>query len=227
MTTKYWYMEIRTDHRSFFVFDLDDTLYPEVDFLRSGFREIARQLEHRTGTDSYAAMWSEYRRGGNAFEWVLSEFQSYWPELTIDLLLTIYREHVPTIRLRPAAAAFLKELSRLQIPAGLITDGRGITQRNKLKGLGLADYFCDTIISEEFGSAKPDERNYRYFERKYPGRSFSYFGDNTAKDFITPARLGWFTCCLKDDGQHIHPQAFDHLSFADVVIHSFDEIQLT
>ncbi|WP_276482112.1 HAD family hydrolase [Paraflavitalea pollutisoli] len=220
-------MHIKTDHRSFFVFDLDDTLYREIDFLHSGYRTIARVLEEKTGTNHYADMVTLYQGGGNVFEWIISNFRQQWPDLAMPVLLTLYREHMPSISLYKEAAGLLQQLKQRNIPAGLITDGRSITQRNKLKALGLADYFSDTIISEEFGSEKPDERNYRYFENKYPGFDFSYFGDNTTKDFIAPANLGWFTCCLKDDGYHIHPQAFDHAAFPAAVIQSFEEIQLT
>lgn len=220
-------MQLRTDHRAFFVFDLDDTLYREIDFLYSGYRAIAHELEARTGTDHYAGMLARYGRNENVFGWIVDTFKAQWPELTREMLLTLYREHIPAITLRREAAALLSELKQRNIPAGLITDGRSITQRNKLQALGLGGYFADTIISEEFGSEKPDERNYRYFENKYPGYTFHFFGDNTTKDFITPARLGWFTCCLKDDGHHIHPQAFDHPTFSAVVIQSFEEIQLT
>lgn len=220
-------MQIEIKHNSFFVFDLDDTLYPEIEFLRSGFRVIARQLEQRIGVHIYADMWQRYQARENVFAWVVDQHQSRWPGLTVEHLLKIYREHDPEIQLRPGAIALLDKLADREVPVGLITDGRSITQRNKLKALYLHEYFAETIISEEFGSEKPDERNYRYFEEKYPGCSFTYIGDNTTKDFLVPAKLGWLTCCLKDDGHHIHTQAFDLPSRPSWVIDSFEEIQLT
>ncbi|MDF2189672.1 HAD family hydrolase [Paraflavitalea sp. CAU 1676] len=220
-------MQIEIKPNSFFVFDLDDTLYPEIEFLRSGFRVIARQLEQRTGTNVYEEMWVRYRAGENVFAWIAGQYQDQWPGLTVAQLLKIYREHEPEIQLRLGAIDLLNRLAAMKVPAGLITDGRSITQRNKLKALYLHDYFTDTIISEEFGSEKPAERNYRYFEEKYPGRQFTYIGDNTTKDFLAPAKLGWFTCCLKSDGNNIHTQVFDLPSCPAAVINSFDEIQLT
>ena len=58
------------------------------------------------------------------------------------------------------------------------------------------------IVSEEFGSEKPDERNYLYFSEKL------YVGDNPQKDFLAPNRLGWETICLLDNGENIHCQDF-------------------
>ena len=67
----------------------------------------------------------------------------------------------------------------------------------------------DIIISEEFGSGKPSEANFRYFMERYPKvAQLAYVGDNLRKDFITPKRLGWETFCLLDDGRNNHPQDF-------------------
>ncbi len=219
-------MRIKIRPNSFFVFDLDDTLFPEITFLRSGYRVIAARLAPLAGVSIYEDMWQRYTNGENVFQWIIDQYQEALPQITMDDLLKEYREHMPDITLRVEAARLLDDLSTLSIPAGLITDGRSITQRNKLKALQLDNYFSDVIISEEFGSAKPDERNYRYFQDKYPGREFYYFGDNTAKDFVAPARLGWITCCIKDNGTHIHAQSFTGQPYPSKLIASFDEIQL-
>ncbi|AXY75542.1 HAD family hydrolase [Paraflavitalea soli] len=219
-------MQIRIKPNSFFVFDLDDTLFPEITFLQSGFRAIAARLAPLTGTSVYEDMWQRYTNGENVFQWLIHQYHEALPGMTMDDLLKEYRDHMPDIKLRREAAELLDQLLMLDIPAGLITDGRSITQRNKLKALQLDNYFSDVIISEEFGSAKPDEKNFRYFQDKYPGRKFYYFGDNTAKDFEAPARLGWITCCIKDNGTHIHAQSFTGQPYPSNLIASFDEIQL-
>lgn len=219
-------MQIRIKPNSFFVFDLDDTLFPEITFLQSGFRAIAARLAPLIGASIYEDMWQRYTDRENVFQWIMDQYQEALPAMTMNDLLKEYREHVPDITLRRGVAGLLNSLTALSIPAGLITDGRSITQRNKLKALQLDNYFSDVIISEEFGSAKPDERNYRYFQDKYPNREFYYFGDNTAKDFVAPARLGWITCCIKDNGTHIHTQSFTGQPYPFNLIASFDEIQL-
>src|SRR5690606_34560020 len=108
-----------------------------------------------------------------------------------------YREHMPEIKLREGVIEFLEELKNHQVPLGLITDGRSISQRNKLKALKIEGFFDDIIISEEFGSEKPDPENYLYFVNKYGKRDYYYIGDNTGKDFLIPARLGWNIICIK------------------------------
>lgn len=219
-------MEIKINPDSFLIFDLDDTLYPEIEFLQSGYQRIAGMLLPYIGTDIYADMWTGYRNGENVFQWVVQEFGSQVPLLSVVSLLTIYREHFPAIRLRKGVSALLEHLAYLHVPAGIITDGRSCTQRNKLQALHLEHYFKEVIISEEFGSEKPDERNFRFFMDKYPAHEFVFIGDNTSKDFITPARLGWHTICIKDDGTHIHPQIFGNRSYPACVIDSFESLQL-
>ena len=191
------------------IFDLDDTLYKEIDFLHSAYREIAAELQNEfflTGVYDY--MLSLYKQKVDVFGEVIRHFHL---PLQKDELLQCYRNHKPHIVLSDETRQLLGQLSSLY-PIGLITDGRSITQRNKIEALGLMPYLCSEkhiIISEEFHSAKPSERNYRYFQDLYPEKQFIYVGDNVEKDFIAPNHLDWNTICLLDDGRNIHPQSFE------------------
>ncbi len=190
------------------VFDLDDTLYKEIDYLKSAYRFIAEKLqtEHCPAENLYRVMLDAYDNGLNAF----SVVKSVWNiDAQIETLLHWYRTHVPNIALPKDSKNLLDYLLDKDIPIGILTDGRSITQRNKIKVLGLNRYILEqnVVISEEFGSEKPDEKNYRYFESQYPEIDyFIYVGDNPHKDFITPNRLGWKTVGLLDDGRNIHKQ---------------------
>jgi putative hydrolase of the HAD superfamily len=220
------HLKIKLDLKSFFVFDLDDTLFQEIDFLKSAYKYISAKIPVTGNANIYQEMLDKYYHKENVFEWLASSFQHLVPEMNVQWLLKEYREHLPAIVLSGASIAFLQTLKKRNISMGLITDGRSITQRNKLRALGIEGYFQDIIISEEFGSEKPDERNYLYFENKYPGMSFYFFGDNTSKDFIVPAKLGWRTICIKNSGDHIHPQSFDKNPIPDFIISGFGEIEL-
>jgi putative hydrolase of the HAD superfamily len=134
---------------------------------------------------------------------------------------------MPEITLSQETALFIEDLYGKKVKMGIITDGRSITQRNKLKALGIERYFSDIIISEEFGSGKPNGNNYVFFEDKYPGYSFYYMGDNTSKDFIIPQKLGWRMVCLRDNGNNIHKQSFDGSIKDLALISSFTEILIS
>jgi putative hydrolase of the HAD superfamily len=219
-------MQLKIDLQSFFIFDLDDTLFPEIEFLKSGYAVISSKLRQFINSDIFPEMMKRYQNEENVFEWILNQYQQKIPHLSIDWLLKEYREHIPAIELHEKTAGFLEELRNLNIPMGLVTDGRSTTQRNKLKALRIENYFTDIIVSEEFGSEKPDERNYLYFQNKYPEKNFYFFGDNTSKDFIVPKKLGWKTFCIKSSGSHIHKQSFDKEPVPDYIISGFEEIQL-
>ena len=190
------------------VFDLDDTLYKEQDYLQSAYHEIATLVESRYGAPQgiYDQMLRWWKKGENVFRLLID---TYNQELTVDDLLTIYRSHVPTIRLDDTIRNLLERLHQYAV-LGIITDGRSITQRHKVDALGLSAYIDehDILISEETGYEKPSDKPFRWFMEHYPSRTYYYIGDNPAKDFEAPNRLGWTTICLLDDGSNIHRQDF-------------------
>ena len=191
-----------------FVFDLDDTLYKEIDFLRSAYREIADWVEVEfSQTDIYPFMIKAYESKMDVFSLMIEKYDL--PLMTTDLL-RMYRTHKPNIRLEWGTCEMLDVL-RQECNLGIITDGYSIPQRNKFCALQLDRFIKedDLIISEEFGTEKPSKKNYLFFQHKYVNADFVYVGDNIKKEFVSPNRLGWKTVCLLDDGRNIHRQDFD------------------
>ena len=129
-----------------------------------------------------------------------------------ETLLKIYREHKPQLSLAPFVKNLLAHWARNGRQIGILTDGRSLTQRNKIRALGLDDYTNAIVISEEFGSEKPNVNNYRYFEERFPNSTYVYVGDNLAKDFVAPNRLGWTTVGVLDRGNNIHAQHFEKVA---------------
>lgn len=185
------------------VFDLDDTLYKEIDFTFSAFRHIARLLQPHVGADLYPLMRATYEDGKNAFDRIMDEYKL---PVCMAELVALYRFHEPVIDLCPAAASLLECLHVRGIRCGLVTDGRSQTQRSKLRALGLTSYFSHVVISEEIGSEKPAATNFSVFEERFPKARFVYVADNPRKDFVQPNHMGWRTIGLRDDGRNIHPQ---------------------
>lgn len=203
-------------------FDLDDTLYKEVDYLQSAYREIAAYaVEHCRGcSDSplvlaakaYDVMLVAFHRGENAFD-CLNNYLGI--DLPINEYLQIYRNHKPQISLSKEVVQALNSLRADDCVIGLVTDGRSVQQRNKIEALELNRWIAneDIVISEEFGSEKPTVANYEYFMKRYPlCHDFTYVGDNIRKDFVAPNALGWTTICLQDDGRNIHKQTIGTLN---------------
>ena len=103
---------------------------------------------------------------------------------------------------------FLEKILSHNIDFSIITDGRSISQRNKIKALGLYDLVKNIIISEETGFEKPHLNNFKILNRIYSNKKLIYIADNTSKDFLAPNSLNWDTICIKNNGQNIHPQDF-------------------
>lgn len=200
------------------VFDLDDTLYKEIDFLKSGYRKVAeyvgKQISLSSINDIYYDMLSWYSRGENAFE-KLNE--KYGLENSIKEYLDVYRYHQPNITLSEETKATLSELAGNGVLIGIISDGRAETQNNKIKALGLSEWISPelVIINEDKKYFKPNHWSYdrmmlKCFEKGVePDAEFYYVGDNVEKDFLAPKELGWISVCLLDDGKNIHKQSFD------------------
>src|SRR5689334_11476625 len=84
------------------VFDLDDTLFPEHEFVRSGFEAVAEWLEQRKSIAGFleAAM-AEFNAGtrGTIFNAVLKSIGASGKEELIPKMVEVYRNHAPKIRL--------------------------------------------------------------------------------------------------------------------------------
>lgn len=199
-----------------FVFDLDDTLIKEIDFLKSGYWAVSEFISKRVGLnirEVYGNLLDWYRTGQNAFAHLNEKYGLGTP---IEVYLDIYRFHTPDIHLSQDMVDTLNALQDAEIELGIVTDGRFITQKNKVDALGLAEWFdkkC-VIINSNPQFFKPNSYGYnRLMQVMYEkiGSSaieFTYIADNPEKDFIWPNANGWNTICLKDDGRNIHKQDF-------------------
>ena len=185
------------------VFDLDDTLVYEIDFLKSAFQEIATFVDSKD-ENLFDKMLQWYFDKENVFE----NLKNKYPKIEIQELKNKYRNHFPDFDSNSENRDLLISLKHSGHYLGLITDGFSITQRNKLKALNIENLLDLIIISEEFGSEKPNLNNFETFHQ-FDTQEYFYIGDNVSKDFITPNKLGWHTICLLDQGKNIHKQNFD------------------
>ncbi|MDE6485576.1 MAG: HAD family hydrolase [Duncaniella sp.] len=181
-------------------FDLDDTLYPEIEFVRSAYRAISA----RYSRPELSAMMDAAPSPREAFD--MAACLLGLPDAAP--LLRIYREHKPDISLAPEIESTLLELKNRGIALSLITDGRSLTQRNKISALGLDRYFDSNMvfISEETGADKMSGLPFRLTESTAISPPYFYIGDNPAKDFFQPRRMGWKTIMLNGVNRNIHTQ---------------------
>lgn len=182
------------------IFDLDDTLYDEIDYCRSGFEAVADFLTTvykvpLAPKDLFSAFWRQFD-GGNrteTFNEALKELDLPFDNQMIAGLVRIYRGHVPTIRLPKESRDCLVRLRRSYSMA-VLTDGYLPAQRLKIRALGIIGYLKCIFYTEQLGRQywKPSPAGFiKVLEtlRAQPSQAV-YVADNPTKDFIAPNQLG-------------------------------------
>lgn len=170
------------------IFDLDDTLYVESDFVASGYRAVARHVADRQGVDCrdvFYAMMATYVSAGRdaVMQMVVKRFLNSAVKLAD--LVQVYREHEPRIRLFPGYAGVLLSL-RARYRLGIVTDGLPEVQQRKVGALGLGSVVEHIVYTWEYGpeNEKPDPLGFLMILKQLdvaPSRSL-YVGDNAYKD---------------------------------------------
>jgi putative hydrolase of the HAD superfamily len=184
------------------IFDLDDTLYDEIDFCRSGFRAAAPHIAALSDAYSadavFAVLWKCFVTGkhGSTFNVSLAQLGIPCDGPLIHKLVEVYRTHLPTLTLPPESRAILEDLKN-RYTLGLLTDGFLPTQRLKVQALGIEHYFQAILYTEELGREfwKPSPRGFEKLLEQLRARPEEtvYIADNETKDFIAPNRLGLLT----------------------------------
>jgi putative hydrolase of the HAD superfamily len=199
------------------VFDLDDTLYDEIDYCKSGFTAVARYLSQtfprKITTDlAYTTLWDIFENGEHTqtFNHALSALDLTCDEKFIRGLILIYRKHIPKLHLPRESRQVLDHL-KLDFTLAMLTDGYLPGQRLKIKALGIQSYFKHVVYTEQLGRQfwKPSPAGYEALAKvlECPFESMVYVGDNVQKDFLAPNRLGMTSIqVVRDQGVHREAQ---------------------
>lgn len=196
------------------VFDIDDTLYLERDYVASGFRATAAYVEHESGVPSdevFAFLWNEFESGvrGRTFDILVASY----PELAAvgaAALVEVYRNHRPEISIEGSLASAIERLREEDRRIGVISDGPVRSQSAKVSALGLERWTEAVVLTDRWGTEfrKPHPRPFLHFEELWGirGHDLAYIGDNPAKDFVTPNERDWATIRVRRAGQ-LHYEA--------------------
>lgn len=188
------------------IFDLDDTLYSEKEYVKSAFKAVSNYL----GGSYEDKLWGFFEAGKPAIDELLGEIGRCDEK---EEALKIYRSHKPNIHLYPGVVEMIESLKAKGIKVGIITDGRPQGQRLKIEALGLNELVDDIIITDELGGIqfrKPCDIAFRLLQIKWrlDPSNIVYIGDNPQKDFQAPQQLGMESIWFKNkDGLYcVHEQ---------------------
>jgi len=233
------------------VCDLDDTLFPEIQYVESGFTAVGRwfmDLRDRNLLHAVVDVASiqEFTRRCMEFHWAGVRGKVFDrllaaiggedgrpvhrtlsnPEV-VNEMVEVYRYHRPKITLHADAVdLFKRNRAQGDCRIGIITNGIAAVQRLKVEALELQEW-CDHIIyCEDLGVQKPSEIPYRHMMKlcgdEYDSGHFLYIGDHALKDFVGARKCGWKTArIVRENGLHGHVVAPVGID-ADVVVSSLN-----
>ena len=191
------------------VFDLDDTLYPEADYVDSGVRIVCEQIEALYGRKIYSNVKEALEKNPKVDWLAFACDRAKLPSMVKESLLWTYRLHAPEIRLSAPCEEALKSIRSACKAVAVLTDGRSVTQRLKLRALGLADWHA--YISEDYGALKPSPNRYKAIQEDYPAQHYIYVADNVQKDFLGCNPLGWLGIGMRGNDRNIYSQSTQDL----------------
>lgn len=188
------------------VFDIDDTVYLEREYVRSGFRAVGSWCVGQGLPDVSATCQRLFDAGvrGRIFDRALDLLRLHGSPDLVAQLTDVYRSHNPEIELCPDARQCLTLLRGEGVRLAALTGGQPTAQRRKVVALGLEQMFESIVLSGQWGPEfdKPHERAFLLLETVTdlpPGR-LAYVADNPAKDFTAPLRRGWKVARIRRDG---------------------------
>ena len=192
------------------LFDLDDTLYYEKEYVLGAFKEVAYYLENKYGENAeklYVRMIEvlESLGRGKIFNIICQE--NNFKE-DIKQLVNVYRNSKPKLELYDDSKEVLSWARKQGYKLGIITDGCSKVQWNKIKSLDIEMLVDKIIVTDDLGEKfwKPHERSYLDMMKHFDINKSEciYIGDNPNKDFIGAREIGIKTIrIIRKKGDHI------------------------
>lgn len=170
------------------IFDIDDTLYNEIDYVKSGYKVISRYIEKKYNKkDIYKTLMSLFNTSSkNVFNRLFDKLNISYTKDDIMHLVDLFRNHVPDIKMNKETINALIEL-RKNYKLAIVSDGNYNTQKLKCDSLNLERYFDEVILTDKYGKEywKPNKKAFEVLNSKFniSYENMFYVGDNPNKDF--------------------------------------------
>ncbi|MDD4735541.1 MAG: HAD family hydrolase [Kiritimatiellae bacterium] len=215
------------------LFDLDDTLYPERQYVFSGFQAVAAHIQRVYGLLVFNDLVQIYLAGerANVFGATLEKHFGNVEEAVLKKVLHVFWTHTPKIQLYEDARICMALLFSRAIKVGVITTGRGGIQQKKIAALELEPLLDGIIYTDDLlNDAEPGQPNADAFhilalQLEVELSELCFVGDNPLTDFAIPRRLGVKTVRIRRPGGEFSEAQPPALGFqADRVIESLTDL---
>ncbi len=174
------------------VFDLDDTLISEKQYIESGFSYVASLISQKyliPKEEIFYKLSSLFASNPkNVFDRYLNENKLSTGHNEVNVLVEAFRNHSPDISFYSDVLPFVKWLRSNGIKTGIITDGYANAQRKKLESLKAQSFFDEIVLTDEIGHNcwKPHPIAFERMREKLNVEfcEMIFVGDNPEKDFF-------------------------------------------
>ena len=210
-------------NRNCIIFDLDDTLYSEEEYVKSGFRAVANKYGNPDIGDALIQLYSDDPR---------NVFQRFgFSEEQCKECIKIYRTHMPDISLSDNVKCTLESLKANCYKLGIITDGRPISQWNKIIALNVRQYMDQIIVTDELGGEKYRKPSLIAFETmksrlKTDFQHMVYVGDNPRKDFYVGSKYPILTIQVLKKGLYAGQEYYKEIKPDIQILDVFEILEL-
>ncbi|MDI4650321.1 HAD family hydrolase [Cohnella hashimotonis] len=173
------------------IFDLDDTLIPERQYIESGYKYIANIISFKLGKNSfelYHLLIELFEENSQkVFNRLFEKLEVTYSQEEIDNLVIEYRNHMPCIDFFEDVIPCIKLIKSKHIKLGIITDGFTRAQHQKLNVTKADEIFDEIIVTDDLGREywKPHPRAFEIMKERLnvEFEEMIYVGDNPEKDF--------------------------------------------
>jgi putative hydrolase of the HAD superfamily len=189
------------------IFDLDNVLFCEQDYINAAYRNIAVFLSksYRLSEEQvYQKLLKDLQKKTSMCSHLFDDFLIDFglDKRIVSDILWIYANTTLNLGLYPDAEHLLSTLKKQKIKLGLVTNGNAETQRNKVRLLNIEKYFDTIVYALELGkeNEKPNPKAYRLTLqalRSKPEETIC-IGDNPYTDFYGAKKLGIRTVRLRN-----------------------------
>ncbi len=218
-----------------YIFDLDYTLYNEMQFFDSGMKDVSEYVSEKyniSAKEVYDFCIGSVKKEGRG-----KTYNRLCEEYDLDedpmKLVEVYRATRPKLYLYEEAEEVLKVLKKEGKLIGVITDGNAKVQEAKVELLGLFDIIDALVLPDalvidgETHFTKPNPVVYEACLEKLGVKPEEavYIGDNPAKDFAGAKKIGMKTIqIVRDEGLFMRKDAPSKEYEADIKIKDLREI---
>ncbi|TGB01468.1 HAD family hydrolase [Halobacillus salinus] len=191
------------------ILDVDDTLYNQLTPFQKAYQELFGHLDipvdelfvkSRVYSEEVFDLVSEGKMDKHDMHIyrISKAFAGFDVEISREeaaQFQALYAKHQKEIELDPEMEELLNEAKAQGLQIGIITNGPGEHQANKIKQLQMRDWVDENhmFISGKMGIAKPSTELFRIVEDKMgidPEHTY-YIGDSYENDVVGAKKAGW------------------------------------